>query len=94
MPLLYFLGVTSINTSFSASFTFLLGEKQEDYNFTIYAFKRHILRDPNINYDVVTLEVIITDNETALKNSFVDLLPVTPQLLYFWHVQKNLLIKI
>jgi hypothetical protein len=78
MPLLHFLGVTSINTLFSAGFAFLSGEKEVDYDFAIQAFKKHVLGDPDIDDDAVTLEVVITDNETALKTSLTMHLLMVP----------------
>jgi hypothetical protein len=83
MPLLHFLGVTPINTSFSAGFAFLLGEEQSDYDFAIKCFKTQVLGDLATDDDAVTLEVVITDNETALKNSLSNLLPGIPQLLCY-----------
>jgi hypothetical protein len=78
MSLLHFLGVTSINTSFSTDFAFLSGEKKVDYDFAIQAFKKYVLGDPNINNDTITPEVVITDNETALKTSLTIYLLIVP----------------
>jgi hypothetical protein len=86
MPLLHFLGVTPINTSFSAGFAFLLGEEQSDYDFTIKCFKTQVLGDLVTDNDAITPEVVIIDNETALKNSLSNLLLGIPQLLCYWYV--------
>jgi hypothetical protein len=94
MPLLHFLGVTPINTSFSAGFAFLLGEEQSDYDFAINCFKTQVLGDPATDDDTITPEVVITDNEKALKNSLSNILSGIPQLLCYWHVQKNVLTRI
>jgi hypothetical protein len=53
-----------------------------------------VLGDPVTDDDAVTSEVVITDNETALKNSLSNLLLGIPQLLCYWHVQKNVLTRI
>jgi hypothetical protein len=87
MPLLHFIGTTPIDTSFSAAFAFLPGEDQEHYDFVLAAFKKLVL-------EALTPEVVLTDNETALKNSLKGILPTTPQLLCYWHVQKNVLTQV
>jgi hypothetical protein len=71
MPLLYFLGVSLIGKYFSATFCFLSSEKADDYNWALLQFVERVLpldsSNPNDFY--LTPNVIITNNETGLKNA-------------------------
>jgi hypothetical protein len=88
MPLLHFMGVTPLESSFSIGFCFLSTEDEAQYNAAIRAFKTCVwgsLPAP--------IEAILTDDERALKNAFALHFPHVPQLLCVWHVNKNLLVK-
>jgi hypothetical protein len=85
MPLLHFAGMTSINTSFSAAFCFLPSESAEDYLWVLQAFKFAVGN--------LSLRVILTDGEDALKNACRDVFPGVPQRLCLWHVNQNMLSK-
>ena len=77
--------MTSLGTSFSISFYFLLREDSNIYDEAIRAFKLHVYPDtPGI-------ECILTDEEWALKNALARVFPGIPQLLCVWHVDKNTL---
>jgi hypothetical protein len=100
MPLLHFLGAPTGNT-FSAAFCFLSGETEEDY---VWALEQMTCLFPHVdghsvdeaeatgtNPIVIAPEVVITDNETALKNALRRELPEIPQLLCIWHINQNVL---
>src|SRR5436190_7311839 len=40
------------------------------------------------------IEVLLTDDEDALKNALTAIFPTVPQLLCLWHVNKNVLTKV
>jgi hypothetical protein len=87
MPLLHFLGITPLNKHFSAAFCFLPGEIEADYTWAVQCFVESTLKDEKPG-------VLLTDNESALKNALTILLPDVPQLLCVWHVNKNLLTQV
>ena len=37
------------------------------------------------------IKVLLTDDETALKNALTAVYPTVPQLLCLWHINKNIL---
>jgi hypothetical protein len=85
MPLLHILGVTPIETNFSAGFCFLPGESASDYLWALQSFK---FATGNI-----APRVIITDGEDGLKNSCREVFPDVPQRLCLWHINQNVLAK-
>jgi len=85
MPLLHFLGVTPIETNFSAGFCFLPGESASDYLWALQSFK--------FAAGNVVPYVIITDGEDGLKNSCREVFPEVPQRLCLWHINQNVLAK-
>jgi hypothetical protein len=88
MPLLHFMGVTPLESSFSIAFCFLSAEDEVQYKAAIRAFKTCVwgsLPAP--------IEAILTDDERSLKKAFALHFPHVPQLLCVWHVNKNLLVK-
>jgi transposase-like protein len=89
MPLLHFVGTTPIGKYFSIAFCFLSGEKEDDYEWAINQFGNKVL--PTVEGLLTGPEVIITDNDTALKTVLKRAFPETPQLLCLWHINKNVL---
>lgn len=87
MPLLHFMGVTCLNTSFSSAFCFMAAENEMMYRRAIADFKNLVIGEAKI-------EVILTDDEDALKNALSFIYPIVPQLLCFWHVEKRVLTKV
>jgi hypothetical protein len=87
LPLLHFMGVTCINTSFSSAWCFMAQETDELYHRSLLDFKDLVMGDAHI-------EVILTDDEKALKKAATLVFPTVPQLLCLWHVEKNVLTKI
>ena len=81
------MGVTCINTSFSSAWCFLAQETDELYHRALLDFKNLVMGDAYI-------EVILTDDEKALKRAATLVFPTVPQLLCLWHVEKNVLTKI
>lgn len=88
MPLLHFMGVTSIGTSFTIAWCFMAQETETQYRKALSDFKELVIGDYNI-----TIEAFITDEEDALKNAILAIYPGVPQLLCFWHVEKRVLEK-
>ena len=82
MPLLHFLGVTAINTTFSIAFCFLSAENEGMYDLGVKAFKEKVLGNAPV-------EVFLTDDETNLRSTLKEHFPDIPQLLCLWHVHKN-----
>jgi hypothetical protein len=85
MPLLHFLGVSPAS-HFSIAFTFMPNEVYGSYKWATDAFEDLILSQSN--YDP---EVILTDNEDAVKAAAEHTWPSIPQLLCVWHVNQNVL---
>jgi MULE transposase domain len=86
MPLLHFMGVTCLDTSFSSAFCFMAAENESMYRHAIVDFKRLVIGDAQV-------EAILTDDEDALKSALTAIFPAVPQLLCFWHVEKRVLTK-
>jgi hypothetical protein len=72
MPFLYVVGVTNIGHNFKLAYYFLPGKIEGDYNFAIRQI--HLLYS---QYNI-TLKVIITDKEQALKNALRRYFPLVP----------------
>jgi hypothetical protein len=85
MPFLYAVGVSNTGQNFKLAYCFLPGETEANYNFAIQQIYLLYSR-----YNV-TPKVVITDKELALKNALRTYFPSVPQLLYLWHVAKNVL---
>ena len=85
MPFLHAVDVTNTGHNFELAYYFLPGETEGDYNFAIRQI--HLLYS---RYNI-TLKVIITDKEQALKNALRRYFPLVPQLLCLWHIAKNAL---
>jgi MULE transposase domain/FAR1 DNA-binding domain len=86
MPLIHFLGVTCIGTTFSIAFCFVSGETDMSYHAAVAAFKQDVIGDAKI-------EAFLTDDEKCLKNALTTHFPAVPQLLCLWHVNMNVLTK-
>lgn len=84
MPLLHFIGCSSIGTHYTAAFCFLPSERQNDYLWALERV-RELLYQP-INY---TPKVFLSDNEEALRSACSQIWPDIPRLLCLWHVNKN-----
>jgi len=82
MPLVHFLGVTAVGTTFSLAFCFLSSENDLQYCAAVAAFKELVLGDAKV-------EVFLTDDDTNLKTALSQHFPEVPQLLCVWHVNKN-----
>jgi phosphomannomutase len=85
MPLLHFMGVTPLGTSFSIAFCAMAAENEIQYSKAIASFIRSIHGSSN----EAKIKVILTDNESQLKKALSRQLPEIPQLLCVWHVNKN-----
>jgi hypothetical protein len=86
MPLLDILGSTSLNRTFFTAFVFLSGEKEGDY---LYALK--MLQEVMNIRGITFPEVIVTDKEQALMGAISLVFPQSYNLLYGWHINKNVL---
>ena len=84
-PLFHLLGCNSLGKFFSAGFCFLRTETQEDYHWALSTFFNLTGIPPP--------HVFISDQEDALKNAALAVLPSVPQLLCIWHINMNVLTK-
>jgi len=84
MPLLHFIGVTCLGTSFSIAWCFMGGETAIQYASACRKFRELVMGQTKIS-------VILTDDETALKEGLAIAFPHVPQLLCVWHVEQNVL---
>ncbi|CAG8719131.1 17336_t:CDS:2 [Cetraspora pellucida] len=85
MPLLYVVGMTNFNITFSSCFAFLKSEQKEDYNWAL-------TRVAYIFDDISKFQVIVTDRELALMHAIRTIFPESHNLLCIWHIEKNMLI--
>jgi hypothetical protein len=83
LPLLNFVGSTSIPTTFFVAFCFLKQEKEEDYIWALEQFKAVMPDggDPKPG-------TIVTDRDIALVNSVRHVFPQARTLLCSWHIQQ------
>jgi hypothetical protein len=80
MLLLNVVGITSTYTTFNASFAFLHAENKETYAWAMEQFS-----------EVVTPKVLCTDRKLALMNRIARVFPSCHNILYCWHINKNVL---
>ena len=85
MPLLHFMGVTPLGTSFSSAFCFMAAENEIQYAKAIASFIRAIYGTSSD----VKIKVFLTDDESELKKALSRQLPEITQLLCVWHINKN-----
>jgi hypothetical protein len=86
MPLLHFVGVTPIDTSFSAAFCFVPGKCADDYLWALQMFK--------FAMGNIKPRVIVTDGDHGLKGACREVFPDVPQRLCLWNVNQNVLAKV
>ncbi|CAG8566317.1 15593_t:CDS:1 [Cetraspora pellucida] len=86
MPLLNVVNISSFNTTFFSCFVFLNDETEADYEWALACILRIFngMSCPN---------VIITDRELALIGAISKVFSTTKQILYAWHINKNVLAK-
>jgi len=85
MALFNIIGTTPCNKTFEIGFCFVAHENEPDYGFPLKAF-RGILDNQHIQYPSIAL----TDNEDALMNTLSNVFPNMVNLLYIWHINKNI----
>ena len=88
MPLLHFVEITAISSTFSIAFAFLQSETDLSYDKAVATFKDLVLGG------TTKIEVFLTDDKLALKNALNVHYPTIPHLLYLWHINKNVLTKV
>jgi len=81
MPLLDFVGVSSLNTSLHSCFVFLRKEEKHDYVWALQMFKCMLGADCQPS-------AIVSDRELALMNAIKLVFPTTANLLCVWHIEK------
>ena len=86
MPLLDILGSTSLNHTFFIGFVFLSGETEEDYSSAL-----KILHEIMNIQEITFPNVIVTDKDQGLMNAICSIFPLSYNLLYDWHINKNVL---
>ena len=88
MPLLNICVITGNNMVIQVGFAFLSGEKREDYNWAMDAF-REVMAENSIQEPLS----IVTDRELALMNCLDSRFPKSRHILCRWHVNMNVLAK-
>ena len=83
LPLLHFVGITNIGTSFSCGYCFLNAENDDAYNWALESFK--------ICFNLINVPVFVTDQENALINAIYNNYPTASHLLCIWHINKNII---
>lgn len=87
LPAVHFQTVTPIGKTASISLAFVTNEEEASYRLAVSAFRELVMGNSPI-------EVLLTDDEDALKNALTAIFPTIPQLLCLWHVNKNVLTKV
>ena len=82
LPLLHFVGITSIGSSFSSAYCFLNAENEEAYKWALESFQ--------LCFSLDQVPVFVTDNESALINAIYTTYPNAEHLLCIWHINKNI----
>ncbi|KAK5804150.1 hypothetical protein PVK06_031799 [Gossypium arboreum] len=83
LPFVQIVGVTSINKTFSIAFTFIINEKEENYNWALTCLKLTL-------EECMYPHVIVTNRELALMNACQQVFPDATRLLCRWHITKNI----
>jgi hypothetical protein len=79
MPLLNVVGITSTYVTFNAGFAFLHAKNEEAYAWVLEQF-----------FEVVTPKVLRVDRKLALMNEIAQVFPSCHNMLYCWHINKNI----
>jgi len=79
MPLLNVVGITSTYVTFNAGFAFLHAKNEEAYAWVLEQF-----------FEVVTPKVLRADRKLALMNEIAQVFPSCHNMLYCWHINKNI----
>ena len=87
LPGVHFMAVTAVGITASISLALVANEKEPFYNLTISTLRELVMGDTHI-------KVFLTDDEDALHNAISEVYPGVPQLLYLWHINKNVLTKV
>ena len=82
MPCIHFMTVTSIGRTASIGLAFVAAENSAMYQLAVSKFRELVIGDSCI-------EVILIDDEDALKRALSTTYPGILQLLCLWHVNKN-----
>jgi hypothetical protein len=80
MPLLNVVGIMSTYATFNDGFAFLHVENEETYVWALQQF-----------LEVVIPKVLCMDRELALMNGIARVFPGCHNILYCWHINKNVL---
>jgi hypothetical protein len=80
MPLLNVVSITSTYATFNASFAFLHAENEEVYAWVLEQF-----------FEVMTPKVLCMDRKLALMNGIARIFSGCHNILYCWHINKNIL---
>ena len=86
LPLLHIVGMTSLNSQFSAGFCFLKEEKQKDYMWALS--KLAAILTPETRP-----AVIVTDLEVSLMAAIDKIFPSSSHMMCTWHINKNIMSK-
>jgi hypothetical protein len=81
MPLLNVVGIMSTYATFNAGFAFLHAKNEKAYAWVLEQFAK-----------VMTPKVLCTNRELALMNRITQVFPGCHNILYCWHINKNILV--
>jgi len=81
MPLLNVVGITLTYATFNVAFAFLHAKNKEAYAWVLEQF-----------FEVMTSKVLCTDLELALMNRITRIFLGYHNILYCWHINKNILV--
>src|SRR6266513_2341047 len=84
LPAVHFQAITLIRKTASIALAFIMNKEEPSYLIACRAFRELVMGDARI-------EVLLIDDETALKNALTAIYPTVPQLLCLWHINKNVL---
>ena len=89
LPLLIIYGKTFLNTTFYIVFGFIIAEKEKDYDFHLNELQKHY-----IALNLPDLQIIVSDVEWALQNTFRNVFSHIRNHLCCFHIVKNIMIHI
>ena len=74
LPCVHFMTITAISMTASISLAFVASETEAMYRLAVATFRELVIGDAHV-------EVLLTNDEDALKNTLSSIYPDTPQLL-------------
>ena len=85
MVFVHFIGIDNHRKSVTLGSGLLKNETTESYIWLLQAFKKAFVRSPNI---------IVTDQDGAMRNAIAEVLPDSKHRLCMWHIMQKLPAKV